>query len=290
MYATSLVALAALLHCGDASTSNNGAQTDIIILGDSWAEGETSLTTPQRPESLLAKVCAGKTVVNRGVGGSTAREWGTGEVDTAACAGESGTVCTAASAFNPLHGTGYTHAWMSVGGNDFLGSDCSMTAETLANHVSTAVAAAVAKAPGGMKILMTGYGSFSKALEGSSCEISSTVALNTAVKDACETSPHRGQITFVDVMAEFGGSATTYSSKEWYADTIHLNNAGYTKMFSLASIQSFFECSDSDGGTSGATCDKVPCVRNGNLQRGIWCNPHCGRLPAGRHRLNRWQV
>lgn len=266
MYATSLVAFAALLHGGDAATSNNGAQTDIIILGDSWAEGETSLTTPEsskqtnkHPESLLAKVCAGKTVVNRGVGGSTAREWGTGEVDTVACAGESGTVCTAASAFNPLHGTGYTHAWMSVGGNDFLGSDCSMTAETLANHVSTAVAAAVAEAPEGMKILMTGYGIFSEALQGS-CEISATVALNAAIKAACETSPHRGRITFVDVMAEFGGSATTYSSKEWYADAIHLNNAGYTKMFSLASIQSFFGCSDSDGGTSGATCDEVPCV------------------------------
>ena len=43
------------------SNSRNGAFTDFIFIGDSWAEGAGAY-----------EVCAGKSTVNRGVGGSTA--------------------------------------------------------------------------------------------------------------------------------------------------------------------------------------------------------------------------
>ena len=46
---------------------------------------------------------------NRGVGGSTAREWQEAE-------GCGGTACSPAAAFDGE----YTHAWVSIGGNDFI--------------------------------------------------------------------------------------------------------------------------------------------------------------------------
>ena len=44
------------------------------------------------------------------------------------------------------------------------------------------------------------------------------VDLNDAIKIACESSEYTSQLTFVDIMSEFGGSATTYSKSEWYGD------------------------------------------------------------------------
>ncbi len=40
----------------------------------------------------------------------------------------------------------------------------------------------------------------------------------------------------------FGGSATTYSSDEFYADAVHLNEDGYARLWTLPKIQAFFEC------------------------------------------------
>ncbi len=40
----------------------------------------------------------------------------------------------------------------------------------------------------------------------------------------------------------FGGSATEYSSSEFYADAVHLNEDGYAHLWTLPKIQKFFEC------------------------------------------------
>ena len=40
----------------------------------------------------------------------------------------------------------------------------------------------------------------------------------------------------------FGGSATEYSSSEFYADAVHLNEDGYARLWTLPKIQAFFEC------------------------------------------------
>ena len=203
-------------------------------------------------------------MVNRGVGGSTAVEWGTGVEDTEACKARP-VSCSAASAFAATFGKGYSKAWLSVGGNDYLGKGCNpATKDTIVANVKATIASVLAAATTpGFTILLTGYGAISSSV-GEDCKATDTALLNQAVQEAVAASP-AGKVTFINVLSTFGGSATSYSSAEWYADSIHLNKAGYDKMFQLPAVQSFFGCKanpvfvatcgeTTDGGAVFAAC------------------------------------
>ena len=79
----------------------------VLVLGDSWAEFSTQ---------QLEVHCAGATVVNRGVQSSTALEWASSSV---ACPSGGARSCSASAAFAAAAPLEFTHAWLSVGGNDF---------------------------------------------------------------------------------------------------------------------------------------------------------------------------
>lgn len=231
---------------GDGADSRHGAATDIIIIGDSWAEGA---------RQILATNCAGKTVVNRGVGGSTAKEWSTETEETEGCV-KPGQHCTAASAFEAQYGKDYTHAWLSVGGNDWLGSSCgkdnpTQEADLLAN-VKNTITKVLAKAPTGLRILMTGYGTLSAQIS-DACDATAVVKLQAAIKTAAEAFPD--SVVFIDVMELFGGSVSSgmYSDAQWYGDNIHINAKGYAKMFKLPAVQSFFGCGGASQPTNSPT-------------------------------------
>jgi len=229
-----LPAAAVLLSCLLAESavgsfdSRNGQATDIIFLGDSWAEGANAL--------LVAK-CAGKTLVNRGVGGSTAAEWATGSVQADGCKGAK---CTPKDAFSAEYGKGYTHAWLSVGGNDFMGTGCDKATKAgLTATIKAAIDKVLAAAPAGFQVLLTGYGVPKKSVAG--CSVSDAGVLQEAIQAAAAQSP-AGRVVFVDVGQAFGATAGTHSDAQWYADDIHLNTAGYNRMFELPAIQTFFQC------------------------------------------------
>jgi len=233
-----LVPLAARVW-GEGADSRNGAATDFILLGDSWAEGANQ---------YLADNCPGKTVVNRGVGGSTAVEWGTGVETTDKCKAKPAS-CSAASAFSATFGKGYSKAWLSVGGNDYLWSNCnSASKDAIVENVKATITSVLAAATTpGFTILVTGYGAASSGMDIiPDCKATSMALLKQAIQEAVAASP-AGKVTFVDVLSTFGGSATTYSAAKWYADPIHLNKAGYDKMFQLPAVQSFFGCDNTNG-------------------------------------------
>lgn len=225
------------------SNTREGAATDIIVLGDSWGEGAGI--------KELAVACPQKTMVNRAVGGSTASAWagssleGAGDTNGCKAAGAIGgkSDCSAASAFDASFGKGYTHAWLSVGGNDFLGQGCAAgTVEDIGKAVEDAIKKVVAAGPTGMKILMTGYGTPSVDV-GEGCKAGAVAPLQAVIKAAAEASEH---VTFVDVMDAFGGSASKHSDEKWYADNIHLNAAGYVRFFQIREVATFFGCADSE--------------------------------------------
>ena len=108
----------------------------VIQIGDSWTE--LSLQTQ-------ATFCRGATTVNRGVSSSKAIEWAQGSACPLSSRDRS---CSMTEAFSPAHGSGYTHAVLTAGGNDFLDyPGCSMTEANVQSRVTDAINTLRAAAP-----------------------------------------------------------------------------------------------------------------------------------------------
>jgi len=224
--------------CGGASTPPASASTPpasspaspstIMILGDSWAEYSAQ---------DLATFCKGSTVTNSGVGSSTAQEWGA----ASACPAPDNTrLCSAPAAFSANAGTSYTHVWLSVGGNDKMGSTgCALTVAQVTSRVTAAINAVKAAAPGAA-IVMTGYCAPTTAPEG--CPNAATMysELNGGIQAACTANG----ATYVDAWTFCGATTSTYSgsSSPWHADSIHINTKGYCQVYSQPAVQAAFGC------------------------------------------------
>lgn len=190
---------------------------NVLVVGDSWAS---------RSLDYLSDVCAETSVVNRGEDGSTAYHWGQGS--------------KARDAFSSVHGSGYSHVWLSVGGNDFLGLGCSLGLPMLSSVIGSALQKVKAAAPSGITILMTGYSTPSGQLNHGSCTSFAALAiLNEAVKAACQGEP---ACKFVDVTDACGGSSSSYSDVKYFTDAIHLNQQGYYRIFRLPGVQQVLGC------------------------------------------------
>ena len=114
---------------------------NIILLGDSWAE---------KSGTSLANFCKGAKVTNKGVSSSTAQEWATGSK----CPVDGQGSCNS----SVVMGSGsFTHAVLSVGGNDFLDSSCSIQPSELQRRLEAAIGAVKAAGPAGMKVVLAGY-------------------------------------------------------------------------------------------------------------------------------------
>jgi len=205
---------------------------------------------------ILAYTCSGKSVVNLGISGSTAHEFFTGKAETEGCIDSN--VCSAKNAFKSKYGSGYTHVWLSVGGNDWLGAACDSYIEsTLEDEISGVIDSVFNESPDkGIKILITGYGYPSESVGDCPKGNEKVDRLHKAIKQAAVKNGNSDSILFVQATLElFGGSTSNYSDDKWFADAIHLNEAGYEKLFSLAEIQDFLQC---DGGGGGKGEDDAP--------------------------------
>ena len=111
--------------------------TQVVFLGDSWAEFAGDLTLVDHCPTITE-------FENRGVGGSTAREWQEAE-------GCGGRACSPAAAFDGEE----THAWVSIGGNDFIRNDC-RPPDDFRNVLDTAFEDVAAAAGPDVKILPAG--------------------------------------------------------------------------------------------------------------------------------------
>jgi len=204
------------------------AGADIMVLGDSWAE---------MSRTWVGALCKGKTSVNRGVGGSTAAEWTAGSCTRFAYKKKT---CSATDAFSNKYGSGYTNMWLSVGGNDYTQTGCALTKANLQAKVTAAINTVKAAAPAGMKILMTGYCVPSKSLS-PKCGKAQFAILSAAIKAAAAAD---SSVTFVDISNACGANPATdtWSDNKYFSDAKHLNQAGYTHVFSLPAIQSALGC------------------------------------------------
>jgi len=237
----------------------------ILVLGDSNA---------QMSCNDLGRFCGGSQVVNMAVGGSTAKQWSEGQctfgdvkqgqaVSSVCPAGAS--CCNSTKAFLPEFGSGYTHAWLSIGGNDFLDSKpCgSLRGEALQDYLEKAVERVRSRGPTGLKIVMTGYvvpsvrtTPYGLGVFGCGTSPSALKPLNDAIAAAVLNQTAKGHdVTFVDVAYVNGATNSSLSPAQTHADAIHLNSKGYCKVFSSSGMQNAFACS----GSAATRCSPQQC-------------------------------
>lgn len=190
--------------------------TNILIVGDSMgAIMETKLET----------VCSGSKVCNAAISGTTAAQWATGTFNDKTvkkCSGEPDVV------------------YISVGGNDSLGSDCSMTSSELASSIKEAVKNIMNIAPGASKYLLTGY-CVPRESPNKGCANPSDVLV---IRDALASVDTElgASVEVIDSSFACGGSATSFSDDVYFEDSIHMNILGYVKVFTQEDIQRSMKC------------------------------------------------
>lgn len=181
----------------------------VMLVGDSYA----ALLSASQLESL----CVGSSVTNRGRSGSTAEEWAQGQLS--------------ASDWD-----GYTHAWLSVGANDYINSFGTVWQSEMVERTRRAIA----RIPPHVHVLLTGYCQVTQPLVAGmqTCTIAFQSSFMAPVAAADE------RVTFVDVAAACGGSASKWSptSPRMHSDNRHLNGLGYCKLFTLPRVQAALGC------------------------------------------------
>jgi hypothetical protein len=263
----------------------------IMVLGDSNA---------QMSCDDLGRFCGGSQVVNMAVGGATAKQWSEdrctfgdkkqGQNVSDKCP-DHVSCCNATKAFSPKFGSGYTHAWITLGGNDFLDSKpCgSVRGAVLQARLEAAIVRIRAAGPPGLKLVMTGYVSPSVLVEGGQeylekfgCGTSPTVVkpVNDAIAAAVASQAAKGvDVTYVDVAYVTGATPTTLSPGSGHADAIHLNSKGYCKVMSDAKVQAALGCS------AATTCSPQQCDGAERANVGYECRKvadlACGRGGVG---------
>ena len=188
----------------------------VLVVGDSMGEFSTN---------SIETWCSGAQVSNAAIGGTTAADWATFTSDQIdGC------------------GSNFDYVWISVGGNDLLGSDgCAATASDIQSVVSSAIQNIKTNiAPGAKKYLTTCYCQPHIPEEGSACNTPEKVApLCEGIKLASDAD---ADVTYVPSLSACGGSVTSFSNAGYFEDAIHLNKRGFCKFFTRSEIQTLFEC------------------------------------------------
>ena len=221
---TVILAVSNLKSC--LAADDDGA---ILVLGDSWA----SLS-----ESFLAGVCSlgsssegSRPLTNNGISGSTAKEWASGE--------------NAVESFQKAK-YDYDYVWISLGGNDF-NCDKSIHDDIADNILKVITDVFESSNNDDIKVLYTGYGYPSENICGGGSGVDVTPIfddLSTTVREKIEKSSYADKVLTIDILSLFvTKDSEPYSDKAWYADDIHINEAGYAKLFSKSELQQFFGCS-----------------------------------------------
>jgi hypothetical protein len=198
-----------------------------LILGDSLGDFSGN---------SLATECVGSTVVNAGVGGTTADDWCSGGMWD--------------DAMGKMRGEVPSHVWLTLGGNDYLGAGCNAAALVgMADDLSCTIKSILGQWPG-VKVLMTGYAVSSISNECPGKGPSDLKGLNDALVAVAGTFAIN-QVEVHITTSAVGASETTFADENFFRDDgIHPSEAGYKAIFGGAAVQAFFNCgADSTSGT-----------------------------------------
>jgi len=223
----------------------HAASQQILLVGDSMASfmGHT-----------LESFCQSAKVSNAGIGGTTAENWAS----------------FTANDIEQCQNNDWDSVYISVGGNDFLGSGCTMSTSELKSRMEGAIQNIVDNiAPGASTYLLTGYCMpFSSEEEGSEqCgSPSDFMPLSEVTSMVSVAMPAGSTLEVVNSVDICRGTSTSFSDEMFFQDPIHLNAKGYCKVFTQKSVQSALNC--------------------GSLPPEYYYNDHCDELELKIYGLN----
>lgn len=150
----------------------------------------------------------------------------------------------------------YKYVWLSLGGNDFLNSQCDISladkiADNVVNVIKQVVDSSLGVASPGqeslnhdIKILYFGYSLPSSDVCGQGKTDNLFAKQEEIIFDAIRQSDYSEYVTLIDISDMFVTSESSpLSDPSYYVDAIHLNEDGYMKLFSDYRVQWFFGCS-----------------------------------------------
>lgn len=229
----SLVAITTVTLTAADSTNTPNKKNRVLHVGDSYASnlGQTFET-----------FCKGSEVVNAGVGGSNALQWSTFTQKQVLVNG-----CGDNKNFDEVY--------ISVGGNDFNGSGCTLTHEELSTRVADAIRnIAYNIAPGAKTYVLLGYcippkpfESDNVAPEDNFCdEPGASHPLDLTKLNLDVEMPEGSKLDLYDNAYVCGGTEDTPGKKKYFkSDEKHLNVNGYCKYFMEdPAIQESFGCEE----------------------------------------------
>lgn len=212
--------------------ANEMSQQAILVLGDSWGSfsgGDLKdVCSHGATNDEAYKVM---TIANKSKSGSTAEEWATQD--------------KVADSYKDQKN--YDYVWLSVGGNDALGSYCVQSAfpDIVGNILQLIQDIVEESSNEDVKILFTGYGYPTMDLCMFGRTISTFDNLTAMIHEAIAASAYSSYVTLIDISDKFvTDNSSPYSDSEFYADPIHLNQNGYDRFYAFKEIQTFFGCSE----------------------------------------------
>lgn len=200
------------------------AAEKVLLLGDSGA---------QQFGQFLERLCIGTEVTNAALGGTTALDWASYEADKL-------TLCEE---------TSWDTVFISVGGNDYNGSGCSMSKDELSSRVEDAVENIMFNiVPGASKYFMLSGCMLPFPLSKPGCyEPKDYAELLQAFDKSSPTVPEGAEFAKFQTTDACGGSETSYSDEIYFKDDgVHLNSKGYCAMFTRTDIKIFLSCTNFD--------------------------------------------
>lgn len=257
----------------------------IIMIGDSGCASACK---------DIERFCGGSTVVNMGVTGSTAAQWKVGDCASQLFLLESMSnrlppggptgcglyqhCCNATEAFwraSPPLGADFTHAFISLGGNDFMAKTCASSASDLAaiqGDVESVIDNVKAAGPPGMKVVIWGYPVPSQKTREfrSICPGALPGTLQPLLKAIEDAASAKGA-TFVSGAYATGATSSKWSPNATHADDMHLNSKGYCKFFSGQNIQQALGCQGAPVCTQ-QQCNNVSIAFGHNLDHTRVCS------------------
>jgi len=218
-----------------ALTQQVDAAKKVLFIGDSWADNRDA-------ENVFENNCVGSVVVNEAIGGTTAAQWRNYE---------GGSYLQAILDAN----TDAVSLWISLGGNDFLQSDCTDT-EVVANM--RAVVAKVTDVLPEAKILFIPYARFP--FPDTKYTPCTSAAFEQYGTDLQAIANEFAMATFVDTFYLFGGSSNVPSNAYYWRDDIHINEQGYQLLWSDPVVKRVI-CPCISPDTEGCEIEAVPVVK-----------------------------
>jgi len=219
-----------------AASAEDDLLENLLVLGDSWASiSKDYLRYVCSPHSLFLGGDAAEgikflNVQNDAKSGSTAAQWASKEL--------------AKRSFQKSND--FEYVWLSIGGNDFLSGGCDMeTKQEIAADILSIISHIVESSSNNdIKILYFGYTYPTTDVCGGGTTAAKMDEISNYVRDSIgNSSSFSSHVTLVDITSELvTPKSAPLSDKQWFADSIHINEYGYFKIFSMPAIQEFFGC------------------------------------------------